>query len=153
MGKGGEIYVLHMGDPVKIVELARDMITLSGLRPGVDVEITFTGKRPGEKLFEELSSEGEHIGDTAHPKIGIWKHRAEDWDLVHEGIERLMGMADSASDGQLHQELKRLVPEYTTEGQASTDASGADDHGKLESANGNPRNPPEQNTPMPTPAP
>ncbi len=112
MGKGGEIYVLHMGEPVKIVDLARDMITLSGLRPGVDIEITYTGIRRGEKLFEELSSEGEHIGDTAHPKIGIWKHRTEDWDAVHRGIERLLKMADVTSDGQLQAELKHLVPEY-----------------------------------------
>jgi FlaA1/EpsC-like NDP-sugar epimerase len=112
MGKGGEIYVLHMGEAVKIVDLARDMITLSGLRPGVDVEVTFTGTRPGEKLFEELSSEGEHIGDTAHPKIGIWKHRPEDPQIVQQGVERLMSMADVATNGQLQDELKRVVPEY-----------------------------------------
>ncbi|UCE59941.1 MAG: polysaccharide biosynthesis protein [Phycisphaerales bacterium] len=114
MGKGGEIYVLHMGEPVKILDLARDMIKLSGLRPGIDIEIAFSGKRPGEKLFEELSSEGEHIGDTAHPKIGIWKHRVEDWDMVHKGIDRLVEMADSSTSGVLQAELKRLVPEYTT---------------------------------------
>ncbi len=124
MGKGGEIYVLHMGDPVKIVDLARDMITLSGLRPGVDVEVTFSGKRPGEKLFEELSSEGEHIGDTAHPKIGIWKHRVEDWDSVREGIDRLIAMADAATHGTVQEELKRLVPEYVTDGDVQPPPSG-----------------------------
>ena len=112
MGNGGEIYVLHMGEPVKIVDLARDMITLSGLRPGADIEIVFSGKRPGEKLFEELSSEGEHIGDTAHPKIGIWKHRPEDGDAVHRGIERLIAAADTMTNGDLQIELQRLVPEY-----------------------------------------
>ncbi len=112
MGKGGEIYVLHMGDPVKIVDLARDMITLSGLRPGTDIEIAFSGTRPGEKLYEELSSEGENIGDTAHPKIGIWKHRVEDFGAVHRGIQHLIELADSATNGQLQGELQAIVPEY-----------------------------------------
>ena len=115
MANGGEIYVLHMGDPVKIVDLARDMIALSGLRPEIDVEIAFTGMRPGEKLFEELSSEGEDIGDTAHPKIGIWKHRAEDWDSIRRAVEHLIAIADSTPNGALQSELRRLVPEYTPE--------------------------------------
>jgi FlaA1/EpsC-like NDP-sugar epimerase len=112
MGKGGEIYVLHMGEPVRIVDLARDMITLSGLRPGIDIEVVFTGKRPGEKLYEELSNEGEHIGDTAHPKIGIWKHRPADFDGIRRGIERLTAMADTCDADQVRAELKRIVPEY-----------------------------------------
>jgi FlaA1/EpsC-like NDP-sugar epimerase len=113
MGKGGEIYVLHMGEPIKIVDLAHDMITLSGLRPGTDIDIVFTAMRPGEKLFEELSSEGEHIGDTAHPKIGIWKYRPEDPQTVRDGVERLLQLADALSNGQLQTELARFVPEYT----------------------------------------
>ncbi len=113
MGQGGEIYVLHMGEPVKIVDLARDMITLSGLRPGIDVEIVCTGKRPGEKLYEELSHEGEHIGDTAHPKIGIWKHRPGNFANIQQGIEGLIKMADRATNGELQAELERLVPEYS----------------------------------------
>ena len=112
MGRGGEIFVLHMGDPVKIVDLARDMITLSGLRPGVDIDIIFTGIRPGEKLFEELSFEGEHIGDTAHPKIGIWKHRPGDADAIRKGVTRLIEMADRATIEELRTELGKLVPEY-----------------------------------------
>ncbi len=112
MGKGGEIYVLHMGEPVRIVDLARDMVTLSGLRPGIDIEIVFTGKRPGEKLYEELSTEGEDIGDTAHPKIGIWKHRVADSEAVKKGIARLIDVADKLANGELQGELKRLVPEY-----------------------------------------
>jgi FlaA1/EpsC-like NDP-sugar epimerase len=112
MGKGGEIYVLHMGKPVKIVDLARDMITLSGLRPGTDIEIKFSGIRPGEKLYEELLSEGEHIGDTAHPKIGIWKHRPEDPAAVRRGIDVLIAVADQAEDAQIRSLLAQLVPEY-----------------------------------------
>lgn len=69
MGRGGEIFVLDMGEPVRIVDLAQDMIRLSGLRVGDDIEIQFTGLRPGEKLFEELYSTAEHQRPTAHPKI------------------------------------------------------------------------------------
>jgi FlaA1/EpsC-like NDP-sugar epimerase len=112
MGKGGEIYVLHMGQPVKIVDLARDMITLSGLTLGTDLEIKFTGVRPGEKLYEELMSTGEHVGDTSHPKIGIWKHRVEDWDALLEGIEDLKQMSDGCPNGQIKAKLAEIVPEY-----------------------------------------
>ncbi len=136
MGKGGEIYVLHMGDPVKIVDLARDMITLSGLRPGVDIDIVFSGIRPGEKLYEELSSEGEHIGDTAHPKIGIWKHRTEDWEAMHRGIERLLAMADTASAEQIQTELKLLVPEYEHNDKPRTSVCKTGDHTPTPSATG-----------------
>jgi len=120
MGAGGEIYVLHMGDPVRIVDLARDMITLSGLRPGIDIEIEFSGVRPGEKLYEELSGEGEDIGDTAHPKIGIWKHRPEQWEAVQAGIDQLISVADTAPPAELRTAMKAMVPEYVVE-----DANGA----------------------------
>ena len=122
MGNGGEIYMLHMGEPVKIVDLARDMITLSGLRPGIDIDIAFTGRRAGEKLFEELSGEGEHIGDTIHPKIGIWKHRVDDWDAIRNGTKRLVDRADDLSNGQLQIELQGIIPEYTPDGAASETA-------------------------------
>jgi len=112
MGKGGEIFMLHMGEPVKIVDLARDMIALSGLRPGIDIEIVFTGKRAGEKLFEELSGKGEEIGDTAHPKIGIWRHRSEDREAVRRGIEGLLRIVDSGSVEEIQAELRRIVQEY-----------------------------------------
>ena len=112
MGRGGEIFMLHMGEPVRIVDLARDMITLSGLRPDVDIEIVFTGRRPGEKLFEELANEGENVGRTDHPKIGIWKHRAEDWPTVCGGIDNLIALADGGSLEDIQAQLQRIVPEY-----------------------------------------
>ncbi|MBO6741258.1 MAG: polysaccharide biosynthesis protein, partial [Phycisphaerales bacterium] len=71
MGEGGEIFILDMGEPVKIVDLARDLIQLSGLVPGRDVEIEFSGVRPGEKLFEELCVDAEHAEKTRHDKIFV----------------------------------------------------------------------------------
>src|SRR5215471_16166195 len=80
MGNGGEIFVLDMGEPVKIADLARDLITLSGLTPDEDIEIQFTGLRPGEKLFEELSVDAEHADTTRHPKIFVGRFRPYPWE-------------------------------------------------------------------------
>ncbi len=134
MGKGGEIYVLHMGEPVKIVDLARDMITLSGLKPGIDIEISFSGKRPGEKLFEELSYESELIGDTAHAKIGIWKLQSEDFGEITTGIDRLMKLADGAEPGQIRNALKEMVPEYAPETGDASPASAKPLEGETDKA-------------------
>ena len=76
MGHGGEIFVLDMGDQVKIVDLARRLILLSGFRPDHDIPITFTGTRPGEKLYEELNLDGEATLSTYHPKIKIFRGSA-----------------------------------------------------------------------------
>jgi FlaA1/EpsC-like NDP-sugar epimerase len=73
MAKGGEIFILDMGKPIKITDLARDLIRLSGLRPDIDIKIKYTGLRPGEKLYEELLLAEEGIMDTAHGKIFIGK--------------------------------------------------------------------------------
>jgi len=112
MGKGGEIFLLDMGEPVKILQLAVDLITLSGLRPHEDIEIRFSGIRPGEKLFEELSITGEDVSRTAHPKIGIIMKRPEDFDRVCAGIARLAAMADTASPEAIRSVLREVVPEY-----------------------------------------
>jgi FlaA1/EpsC-like NDP-sugar epimerase len=112
LGSGGEIYVLHMGEPVKIVDLARQMIVLSGLRPGEDIEIKFTGVRPGEKLYEELSIEGEDFGKTSHEKIYVWKHRREDWDFICRSIGEIVAGADTATPEQIRAKLASIVPEY-----------------------------------------
>ncbi|MCH7873077.1 MAG: polysaccharide biosynthesis protein, partial [Planctomycetes bacterium] len=112
MANGGEVYILHMGEPVRIVDLATDMITLSGLRPGRDIEIKFTGIRPGEKLFEELSFDHEDIGDTAHPKIGIWKHRSSEPGALRASLDQLLAMADTVTDRELRAKLMEIVPEY-----------------------------------------
>jgi FlaA1/EpsC-like NDP-sugar epimerase len=113
MGKGGEIFVLDMGEPVKIVDLARELITLSGFRPGEDIEMIFTGPRAGEKLFEELSIEGEDMQRTRHPKIGIWKNIPMDRDRLRGGISELVTIAKSQTHGEIVRKIKELVPEYT----------------------------------------
>jgi FlaA1/EpsC-like NDP-sugar epimerase len=112
MGKGGEIFVLDMGEPVKIVDLARELITLSGFRPGEDIEISFTGSRPGEKLFEELSIKGEDMQLTRHPKIGIWQNILKDRNTLLAEIEELVTIAEDGDYGRIVGQIKKLVPEY-----------------------------------------
>lgn len=113
MGKGGEIFVLDMGEPVKIVDLARELIILSGFRPGEDIEMIFTGPRPGEKLFEELSIEGENMQRTRHPKISIWKNIPMDRDQIRAGIDGLAAIAKTQTFDEIVRKIKELVPEYT----------------------------------------
>lgn len=115
MGRGGEIFVLDMGEPVKIVDLARDLITLSGLKPGEDIEIVFSGIRPGEKLYEELSTEGEDISQTAHPKIGIWRNRPVDWEALNTWISDSLVRANQFSREELRRHIKTIVPEFYVE--------------------------------------
>jgi len=112
MGQGGEIFVLDMGEPVKIVDLARELITLSGFRPNEDIEIVFTGCRPGEKLFEELSIKGEDMLPTRHPKIGIWKNIPMDRDRLRKAIEGLVEIAGSQNHAAIAAKIKELIPEY-----------------------------------------
>jgi FlaA1/EpsC-like NDP-sugar epimerase len=112
MGRGGEIFVLDMGEPVKIVDLARDLIRLSGLKPGEDVEIQFTGIRPGEKLFEELATDEEHADKTKHPKIFVGRFRPCDWDELQTKMDELKACTDGADDATVRQRFTALVPEY-----------------------------------------
>ena len=119
MGQGGEIFVLDMGEPVKIVDLARELITLSGFRPEEDIEIQFTGLRPGEKLFEELSIEGEDMLPTKHPKIAVWKNIPKDRDFLYKQIADLMQIAHTQDHDKIVQAIKKLIPEYIDEGSRS----------------------------------
>lgn len=112
MGEGGEIYILDMGQPVKIVDLARDLITLSGLRPDEDIEIRFSGVRPGEKLFEELATDSEHAEKTKHPKVFIGRIKSHAWEPVSHGVEALLGLAKEAHVERLRATLGEIVPEY-----------------------------------------
>ncbi len=112
MGQGGEIFILDMGDPVKIVDLARDLITLSGLRPMEDIEIRFSGVRPGEKLVEEISTSAEHADKTKHPKVYIGRIKPHDLDAVSSGVDALLELARSADPDRVRALLVELVPEY-----------------------------------------
>lgn len=116
MGQGGEIFVLDMGKPIKIVDVARDLIRLSGLEPEEDIEIKFTGLRPGEKLHEELLTEGEEILRTSHEKIMIIRGRVCSLDRLMPRVNELIGSADSCSADTIRQKLREIVPEYNPYG-------------------------------------
>ncbi len=112
MGVGGEIFVLDMGEPVKIVDLARDLIRLSGLDVDRDIEIRFTGTRPGEKLFEELAVDDEHVDKTKHPKIYVGRLRPSPLDEISARLETLHGFSDGYDLPSVKAAFKKLVPEY-----------------------------------------
>jgi FlaA1/EpsC-like NDP-sugar epimerase len=111
-GSGGEIFVLDMGKPVKIVDLARQLIELSGLKPDEDIEIVFTGLRPGEKLFEELSHKGENITPTQHPKVMRFVCEPLPLKEVRDHLEQLTAALNLTEPDQLKLMLKKAVPEY-----------------------------------------
>ena len=111
MAKGGEIFVLDMGEPVRILDLARDMIRLSGLRPFDDIDIAFSGVRPGEKLFEELGTTDEEVVKTHHPKIFIGQIAGVDIDHLNASVERLVALAATDDGVGIRAELCRLLPE------------------------------------------
>jgi len=111
MGQGGEIFILDMGPPVRILDLAEEMITLTGLRPYVDMEISFTGLRPGEKLFEELELTGEHISKTRHPKILIGRLNAYPPEEVERALRYLEELAREGDGTAVRKFLNSLLPE------------------------------------------
>jgi FlaA1/EpsC-like NDP-sugar epimerase len=112
MGQGGEIFVLDMGEPIKIRYLAEQLIRLSGRILGKDIEIKYTGLRPGEKLYEELFHENEALSPTKHDKILEANHRKMAWDAL-EGLFSHMKTACLAHVEQsLRKLLNQLVPEY-----------------------------------------
>jgi len=112
MGRGGEIFVLDMGEPVKIVDLAEQMIRLSGLVPGEDIMIEFTGLRPGEKLYEELFHAAEHLSGTSHPKLMLAEAREVEWSALTEQIDRLRNACARRDTDLVRLTLREIVPEF-----------------------------------------
>ena len=115
-GNGGEIFVLDMGEPVKIVYLAEQMITLAGLRPREDVDIVFTGLRPGEKLYEELFHESEHLSPTGHEKLLLARFRHVNWNAFNASLDTLLADCDAYDEQALRRSVAALVPEYRAAG-------------------------------------
>lgn len=114
IGNGGEVFILDMGSPVKIVDLANHMISLAGLIPDKDIKIEFIGLRPGEKLFEELFLSDEELMNTSHPKLQIAKAKIPNQNS-EDIISNLLKNAKTSSKSELKILLQKLVPEYTPE--------------------------------------
>ena len=115
LGKGGEVFFLDMGEPVRIVDMARELIRLSGLKPDIDIEIVFTGTRPGEKLFEELALKGEEAANTHHPKVFVGNVRRLDPQTLADGLRAL----EEALEKQQGGIALGLLGELVTEAQLS----------------------------------
>ena len=112
LGNGGEIFCFDMGHPVRIADLAKNMIRLAGLVPGKDIEITYTGLRPGEKLYEELLNQKETTLPTSNQKILVAKVREYDFDIVTEQIQALINEAERGKIFPVVQKMKNIVPEF-----------------------------------------
>jgi FlaA1/EpsC-like NDP-sugar epimerase len=112
MGNGGEIYIFDMGESVKIIDLANKMIRLSGLTVGKDIEIAFTGLRPGEKLFEELLNNSENTMPTHNKQIMIAKVQVGDLEQIKTEILKLITLFHTQDNVKIVRQLKSIVPEY-----------------------------------------
>ena len=115
MGQGGEIFVFDMGKSVKIVDLAQKMIKLSGCIPNQDIEIKFTGLRPGEKLYEELLNDLENTLPTHHKKIMIAKVRDNNFDNVAEQLQKLRALTRAQHNTNIVRQMKVMVPEFKSQ--------------------------------------
>lgn len=113
MGKGGEIFILKMGTPIRIVEMARDIISLSSFKPGKEIEIRYIGLRPGEKLHEELITEGEGVMATEHEKILALRGNSCDHKELDAQIDELLTIARTYDANAIKRKLQEIVPEYT----------------------------------------
>ena len=112
-GQGGEIFILDMGKPVKIIDLVRDLIKLHGLEPEKDIPIQYVGLRPGEKLYEELITAGENILPTSHQKILVLKNSDTTHSLLLKQIDELLEISRDFKANDIKNKLKEMVPEYT----------------------------------------
>ena len=113
MAFGGEIFILDMGKPVKIIDLARDLIRLSGFEPDIDMPIKITGLRPGEKLFEELLLDEEGMLATKHNMIFIGKPISRDYKMLIEHLDKLRNLINHGTEKEVIEFIKFVVPNYT----------------------------------------
>ena len=113
MGRGGEIFVLDMGEPIKISYLAEEMIRLSGKVPGEDIDIIYTGLRPGEKLYEELFHEKEALQSTTHEKILLARYREFEWERLNDVMDKIKLACADYDEKQVRSLMKKLVPEWS----------------------------------------
>jgi len=120
MGRGGETFVLDMGEPVRIVDLARQLILLSGLEPDEDIRIEFTGMRPGEKLREELQLAGERTLPTSHEKIGVFAGGSLPFEKMAGCLVRFRAACEARDLAAVIRELRALVPDYVPARELST---------------------------------
>ena len=118
MGSGGEIFIFDMGEPVKITDLAKKMIKLAGLQPDKDIKISFTGLRPGEKLYEELLNNGESTLPTHHEKIRISKVITYPYKEVIDNIDELLDLIKQDSEMAIVGKMKDIVPEFISKNSA-----------------------------------
>jgi FlaA1/EpsC-like NDP-sugar epimerase len=116
LSQGGETFILDMGQPVRILDLAHDLIRLSGLEPEKDIEIQFTGVRPGEKLFEELSMMSEGIERTKHPKIFTGTYASPHLGGLRVQLDTIGALCRASDPAAIRRALAQLVPEYAEEG-------------------------------------
>jgi len=116
MGEGGEIFLLDMGSPIKIDNMARDLIRLSGMKPDTDIKIDYIGLRPGEKLYEELITEGEGIVPTTHEKIMVLKGAEANLNMLNGGIDDLIKLVEGQDEKKIKEKLQEIVPEYKPQG-------------------------------------
>ncbi len=114
MGSGGEIFAFDMGESVKVVDLAKNMIKLSGMEVGRDIEIVYTGLRPGEKLYEEVLSDAENSMTTHHQKILVAKVREYNFEEVKKEVKELIAMFDEQNNERMVTKMKAIVPEFVS---------------------------------------
>ena len=112
MGNGGEIFVFDMGKSVKIIDLAKKMIKLSGLEIDSDIKIKVTGLRPGEKMYEELLSDQENTMATHHPKILIGKVKEVEFKEIQSLVEKLISYSEIQDNDLIVKQMKDIVPEF-----------------------------------------
>jgi FlaA1/EpsC-like NDP-sugar epimerase len=115
LGKGGEIFIFDMGESIRIADLAKKMIQLSGLTLGKDIQIIYTGLRPGEKLYEELLANEENTLPTHHPKIMIARVKVYDYPIIAEDIRGLIALFDTQDNEAIVRKMKEIVPEFISQ--------------------------------------